>query len=968
MVTQVEFHLYRHADTAWRAVVRPWLETGRGRLERAYVVVATRGQAHGLKQRCLMEGVPLLGVEFLTPGLARKKWAARHEEQRPAIGRELLLLGLRTLVARRLAPLAAGDAAWGFWKSLQSDPARALDDFDELLKAGFGAADFPLAPWREIAVELTAWVAARGYALAALEAKRAGAAPLADDAPSLGGRVLVWGLGAELGGEFFNVAAFVRRCADVTAVLPEPEFRGRADCDERWIELWGELLGADPLPLDAAPPAETCEAVGALWLHEPVADRRGDPAGGQGPPRRSDVRLIVGRTRGDEMRLVADAIGAMLGAGAENLAAIFPRADAAHLELATLLAERGVPFSDLLETAGPPPVEVQAQRALLEFYAQGARLEELLALWPWLRAIGATTLSPAEARRAAERSFDARQSHAVAAHLAEWSGRAPELARVADALLPPWPDPLPLAEALQRFRAACGALELEPPEGWGALDAFARRDAEPVPLAAAVTTLASFLPAAYPVETAPGRGGFARVTLTTRRRAEGLDWSHLILVESNAGVWPERRDASCWLTDADRRELNAQGRGLQGLLTVDERAALERAGYAALTRDTRTQVIFSAALFAPEDPEVKLAPNSWVERVMWAQGAVDDDGDMEAAFDRLALAVAPLPEADPGRLGQWQSLWAGRRDPMRPFDEFFFAGDAARIAPAKLSAKLIERGVQDPAELWFEAVLGVRRVGWEPFARTRRKALGQRAHELLAVALQPGDAVGRGFGTMPSPTDAAAKLDRALAILRAQWPADCYWDSFAAELGQVSRALLENVYAIDAGGYGATEVWLPAKAHLDLGGHALPIVGRMDLVRLDRPDWPGARVDIIDFKTGGDTELSAERMARSGASLQLGVYLQAARSLGAADGKVWMIKPEPGAITSLALADLGLALGKLNWLETALARGVYGALTRDRSDYAPDGFAWPLACVPVPQAVLAEKFARTFGGEAAGDE
>jgi hypothetical protein len=180
----------------------------------------------------------------------------------------------------------------------------------------------------------------------------------------------------------------------------------------------------------------------------------------------------------------------------------------------------------------------------------------------------------------------------------------------------------------------------------------------------------------------------------------------------------------------------------------------------------------------------------------------------------------------------------------------------------------------------------------------------------------------------------------------------------------VCRALLANVYALPPRKFVATEVWLPEKARLPLRPRALQIGGRMDLVLLDRPDWSGAQIDIVDFKTGGDADLSAERMARSGASLQLGVYLEAVRSLGVTGGGVWMLKPEPGARTQLTFADLGVALGKLQWLEAALARGVFGALTRDRSDYAPDGCDWPLACTPVPQAVLEKKFALTFGAAA----
>jgi hypothetical protein len=107
-------------------------------------------------------------------------------------------------------------------------------------------------------------------------------------------------------------------------------------------------------------------------------------------------------------------------------------------------------------------------------------------------------------------------------------------------------------------------------------------------------------------------------------------------------------------------------------------------------------------------------------------------------------------------------------------------------------------------------------------------------------------------------------------------------------------------------------------------------------------------------------------MAHSGASLQLGVYLAGVRSLGAASGRVWMLRPDPGAATKIEFADLDEGLAKLDWLATALDRGTYGALTPDRSDYAPAGFDWPLACTPVRYAVLQAKYALTFGADKKG--
>ena len=832
---RLALHLARHADTAWREVIRPWLEAGWGRLECAHVIVPTRGQAQALKQRCLMEGLALLGVEFLTPGLARKKWAALAGGSPPTMGRELLLLGLHTLVARRLARLTPVDAEWGFWQSLQSDPERALDDFDELLKAGFRAKDFPLPQLSEVFVELTAWVETRGYALAACVAETAGLTPVAAGEPRIGGRVLVCGLGPEMWGEFFNVAAFVRRCDEVTAVLPEPAFRGRAALDEQWIALWSGLLGVEAQPIDATEPAESCEAVGALW--------------GRGAAATGPVRVLVGRTRGDEMRLVADEIARLLAAGAENVGVVFPHSDPAHLALARRLAEKGVAFVDLLETAGPPPLDVQIQRALLGFYERGGRIEDFLGLWVLLKASGVVTLTPAEARRAVERSFDTRQTHKVEVHRVDWVKDEPDLARVAGLLLPVWPAEITLAEGLQKFRTVCAALDLEQPEGWGPLDTLATHETGALPGKVVLDALGSFLPEKFPVTAAPGRGSFARVTLGTWRRMEGVAWSHLILVESNAGVWPMRRDPSWWLTDEQRTKLNEVGRFTLGLFTSEDRAALERAGYQGLARDTRREVIFTAALFSENEPELKLAPNAWLERVIWAQGRAAVAGGLEAAFDRLAVELPPASGTTD--VAAWHAVWAGRRDAARPFDEFFFAGDPARITPEKLSAKRVERGVQDPAELWFEAVLETKRVAWEPLVRTRRKVLGQQAHQLLAEALRSTE-VTKGFGEMPPPAEAQERLAAAVAARRPLWPADRYWDSFHAELAQICGALLANVYALDAGRYVATEAWLPAPAEVTRGAWRLPVVGRMDLVRLDRPEWRGASVDIVDFKTGGD--------------------------------------------------------------------------------------------------------------------
>jgi RecB family exonuclease len=517
-----------------------------------------------------------------------------------------------------------------------------------------------------------------------------------------------------------------------------------------------------------------------------------------------------------------------------------------------------------------------------------------------------------------------------------------------------------------RFEAASDRLMLAEPAGWSVLREFARRAAEPMPARALLEAIGAFLPEKGPVSGARGRGGFARVTLTTCRRAAGVAWSDSIFVEANAGIWPERREPSCWLGDEAKRELNARGRFSLGLPTGDDRAALERGLYSSIARDTRRSVILSAALFSEEEPEVRLGPNAWLERVMWSKGLLSEDGAGADAFERLSVPARPAAGADRPAAqppSEWLGIWNGRRDAARPFDEFFLADVTGRRRPSRLSASQIERGIADPARLWFDAVLRVGRIEWRSFARDRRKSVGTAVHRALAAALR-GTPVEANFFQLPGQSAAAARLADELARQRAQWPADRYWDSFHLDVCRAARELLGRVFELPQANVGAVEVRLPEGATVPAGeAGRLPVHGRIDLVLSDRPGWDGARIDIVDYKTGGGPVLSARRMESSGEALQLGVYLQAARSAGA-DGSVWMLKPEKRPM-EVAMDDLDRASAKLGMLGVHLATGVYGARTPDRNEFT-HGFEWPLACAPIGSAILEGKFALTFGP--GGDE
>jgi hypothetical protein len=937
-----ELLLSGFAEHTWQAAVRPWLLGSRGSLARSLLVAPSRGHTHALKQRCVVEGVRLIGTEFLTPSLARCKRSTP-----PAPQRVVCALLLRALLDARVAALDPADPSLGVLRSLASDIDGALDSFDELVGAGLSAAHFPRPELRELFGAMEAWFEGHGYKFAP-RCDAADWAEPADPAPAAD-RLLILAGGPENWPEFLGLAALAARCTSVRVVAASPQFRGPGAADEAWVRQWEAILGVEAGQIDLPEPAQGCGAVGELW---------GGPGGSA-----ERAEALIGGSRPDEAALAAEAVASLVAAGSDNVAVILRGPGPAHSRLLRMLAARGIAFADLVGETGAPPLEVRVRRAVAEFLERGCRMEEFLALWSLLRADNLVSIGLRRARRVCQDLYDDTQSSQLAPLADRLKGSdgedAREVARILAFLLPAWPAKIVPAEALSRFESACAALSAGgAAPGWGALVEFASKHPGAVPSAAILGAIRASLPERAPVPSAPGRGVFARVTLTTIRRAAGLPWSDVVLAEANSGSWPAAREPGVWFPESARAGL-ALGpeRAALTLPGRDAAADLERGLYRALARDTSGRLYFTAACHGEDDPELALVGNPWLERVLFSKGVLPGAGD--GGLQALAVA-APGPVREEARApGAWRGIWVRRRDPSAPFDEFFLGGPSGK-APARMSATDIERGVEDPAALWFKAVLRVQRVEWRPFARTPGRALGEVVHDVLAAALR-GTPAEEHFTNMPDQASAGAALERELSAARSRWPSNALWDSFHIHVSSVARSLLASVYALGKAPFIAIEAAMPAGASVPVGqGRMLGVGGKMDVVLSDRPGWRGAHVAVVDFKTGGDPRLSARRMASTGASLQLGVYLAAARSLGAG-GAVWMLKPGERP-AGLEMSELDEACVKLAIIGRHLETGLYGARTRDRTDYT-HAFEWPLACAPVPGSVLEAKFALTFGAD-----
>jgi len=970
----VKLFLSPGAAETWAQVVRPWLQAGHGRLARRFVIVPTRGQGLAWKQCCVREGIALLGVEFITPGLARRKWRHLLSTTRPVLGKEFLLLGLRGIIADRLENLAPDDPAHGYWQSLRCDPERALEAFDDLQKAGFGADAFPHAVPARAFSELRAWVDGLGAALGHEEAQQAALRPLAAGDATLDAELLVLGLGAEAWGEFFNVAALVRRTRGVTVVVPMPTMSSGGGLDEEWAKVWETFLGVSAEALEVGDLPNAGAALAECWLGTGVGAAALLP-----PP----VKLLIGENREAELQAVVGQVETWLDESTRNaagvaIAVVLPGAGAGHRRLVELLRERKIPFNDLVGRVAAPPPEVQLQRAVVEFWAAGARLDDLFDLWPRVRALNFVRMTApyGKFRAVIEGAFEEACDHSLAAALPLFTrmagdkndAAAKDLLTLAERLLPEWPERLSLADALGRFCELCAAWKLPMPETLTAPAGFAAQVQREWPRALLADFIMGFLPETAPAEEpVAAHGGFAPVTLTTRRRAEGAPWTHLVAVHANAGEWPQRRDANPWLNDAQRTALSAKGRFSIGLFTSEQAAGLEKAGMAALFADARDAVALSAAASDELDAETRLSPNSLLERVLWARG----ERRSAEAMARMALAAPERVETDQSyaaEIARWLGITQSRDDEKQPFDEFSICLNAApdpsqRVLPERVSPRTVEASFSDPAVWWFKGLLGLQAQCHDPLQRVLARRRGTLAHRLLAGAVRPDGCAEGEWGPLPGQAQAEERLAALLAAERAARPYNLYWRSEYIRLAGLCRDLLGELYQSGAGDFVAVEWWLPSAASLNLDGIPLPLRGRLDVVRSDRRGWEGAQLHLYDYKTGkGDDALSASRMAAKGESLQLGVYLAGARSLGVAGAQVWKLQPKK--TSSISEAELDEAMGGLARLARALRTGKFGALTADITGRGADPWTWPLATVPVPARNLRAKYAATFPEEA----
>ena len=706
-----------------------------------------------------------------------------------------------------------------------------------------------------------------------------------------------------------------------------------------------------------------CAASGFASPHEELASRL-EGADLDGRPSAAP-RLLVGRDWRDQIRLVRDDVLAWLAAAPKGarVALIVPGRGPSSLKIVRELAQAGVALLDETGEKVEPAAGVVMAAKIVRYHLLGGDLEPLVELtalrneagggnWQWLDAESVhrvfnkayANIQSRSARLLASelgKSGDpaARRVAELVAHLGAWTGekkwsdwcRKWETSLASEGFEHELPQPL--RDDLQRL---LGSRKIQANAFLEFLDAiFSARNSQ------------------RPADAAERH---ARVVVTTLANALHQTWERIVFLDSCEGVWPRAAEENTFLDDAARAALNARGGPRGHLLTTGDHAALAEAHFLDVLEHCTGELVFAAySRGAAEDGSRTAYPNEWVIRSLvecLGSGAAAAMEHWECATEICPEEPAALPEQERRHL---QVVHASRSDPAMPLDQYSFNFHDSPLAARAWSAARLDEALSCPATFALREIFGAEALRENAWTRGEGMVVGSLTHRWLARALGGSDE----FKPLDI-RDYSSELDAEINATRGRLR-DCYaeenlplpiwWETCLRKAAWVAGRCLAPIARLEGAWFYAMEK--SARQEVATASGALRLKGRFDLVLSDRPSLKGARLRVIDFKTGKSEPPSFATLAK-GEGHQFAAYFLMARDVGAASVAVGVIRPDFAKLDSFTDADeMGLreVMEPLAKLQQQLNFGRRGALVA----------AWgkcetlPIATLAIEPEVLAQK-------------
>jgi hypothetical protein len=989
-VVQLELELQpqrRHAlflasspEAAWQGAIEDWFKRvtpEAWKNERpAVVVVPTRGQIQALKGRILEAGLSALGLEIVTPPYLRALIAAgtgilpaarEHLRFLLALAAEQLLSDEKLSEAERLAAI-----------SVRRTPDHLLRLLEQLSAAGAEFEGVDLPAFRPVVRKFRAHLKATGFEIFP-KADRRALAHAREAAPMLG-ELLITGFHGGHWPLWHLLEAAMRSAQQATLIVQNPREEAH-DLDAAWIGTWEEALGEAQTIADDSEPAVECATIFLAGL---------------------DTREQVEAIAATAHQFLADESCTRIGI-------VFPAGGALPRLVSAALTRQGIAHYDAMGQFAPGIFEEPVFQSWLELQ----RTPRLAALLRFLTALESD--HPLFARISREAVADALQRALSALAIddlniliASARGREGkgELLSAALEEIRFIPSEATFADFLAVTRDAFERLgwqerwrEIERQGNWATnLGAeFSRtiylRWIEEIANTFRVT------------RDAVGAHPYARVHLLTPAQAEDQTWSHLILTSLNDGIWPAAPAGDfvpapqIEALNESMRQINRtatrRGRQGEGHVTVREGRALflgaaqqrqlAKAQFASLIENTTHGVAFSASVIQEDAPERISNPSEFLNDAYHrAHGHSLSQQQMRALRSATrewldALPLEPASEfAETPAIRQTRVAYDARRA-IAPSGEYDFA---LRIPPSRieaLSVSEVEAMLKTPAIVWLRRYLGVE--GEEDSAYAWNATIGKWTHDWLESLTERT----AGFVAFPNEDETAKRIRAAAQRKRLEVEHLCHqagrrlpdwWESgwegalcVAQTLGRILNTARDWPWI-------AAEWRLDAQP-IDFGEeNQLLLRGRADLLLGKTASAPTSlRVPelwIIDFKTGNRDALSkglkkndehrADKVRRKvlkGDALQLSLYANAAKQLGAANVRVSLVSPNIAkAEPQLALDDFEQCRDAFRELARMQATGIFGFKGSLRNAYTFTQ-PYPIATLAIDPEIVDERWEKT---------
>ncbi|MFL6540926.1 MAG: PD-(D/E)XK nuclease family protein [Chthoniobacterales bacterium] len=968
-----------NAEAAWQGGMAGWFEqhskTGWQHDWPTAVVAPTRGQLNAIKARLLASGQSALGVQFLTPPYLRTV-ICEGLDHSPARSEHLRLL-LSFAAEEELATGQLSEPERLAAVSVQRTPNHLLNLLERLSAAGIEFDDVDLAAFRPVVRRFRTHRAQVHFALAA-EADRAALARAAKSTP-LFRAVLLTGFHGAHWPQWHLLRAAAQLSEQCTVLLQHPRDTAN-DLDAAWIGSWEEAFGETQI-LDPADESQV----------------------------NRETRFLVGLdTREQAEGIVAVAHEFLAEDNCTRLAILFPAAGALSRLVAAAFTRQGVPHFDAMGQMAPGIFEEPVFQRWMELQ-RTPRLHALLRFLnalehdhPLFQKVSRRTIANGLQKALGAIALDDLNILIASARGREGKGELISAALDQVCFLPP------RATFSEFLTATCEAFErlgwherwraVEQQANWG--DGLAASFSRTLFLRWIDEIAADF----RVTRDAAGAHPYARVHLLTPAQAEDQTWSHLIFTSMNEGFWPatpagdflpaQQIDA----LNANMRRLNRSavrhGRQGEGHVAVREGRALivgaaqqrqlAEAQFADLLANARHGVAFSASVIQEDAPERISNPSEFLNRAYYDTHAcsLSQQGmrALRAAtrewLDRAALEPRREP-ADTPAIGQTRVAYEARRV-IASSDEYDFALRAPPKKIEPLSVSELEEMLKAPAIVWLGRYLGVE--GEEDSSFAWNATVGKWTHDWLASLSGRPD----GFVAFPSADEIEKRICAAADRKRIEVEHLCrqagrhlpdWWESGWQGALCVAQTLGRILSTADGWPWLAAEWRIDACSIEFAKGCELLLRGRADLLLGKTASAPASleipELWIVDFKTGnkdslskalGDGEQRLEKVCRKvlkGDALQLALYAQAAKELGAENVQVSLLSPNSAtAEPQLGLQDFAQCLDAFRELARMQATGIFGFKGPLRSAYTFTR-PYPIATLAVDPEVVEERWEKT---------